>query len=125
MPHPKLPSRAVLIACAVDPSEYDWNLATKYEYPVVVPGGKPYVSNAVLRCPCGGGRRVPGQVIILRDDMAERWNDHISPVEDDSRDTLPAPEPEVSEEMKEVMYVSASDVGSIEEVVRFLDPDEE
>ncbi len=78
---PKLPIPDLLITCGCDPSEADWDLARQYDYPVVIPEGTAFRSKGNLRCPLGGGRRPPGQIVILRADTAKKFQDYIAPID--------------------------------------------
>lgn len=62
------------------PSSADFQLADRYDYPVAVPGGKPYRIAISINCLLGGGERPIGSVMLMTDDFASNKHEHLTPV---------------------------------------------
>lgn len=77
--------RAELVALCGLPkaTEQDAELARHFGYPVIVPGGKPYVTSISFNCALGGKLREAGSVVILTDAHARNKLEFLTPVEED------------------------------------------
>lgn len=87
-PSPVNPDRAKLSGLP-EATDEDLALARHFGYPVIVPGGKAYVTDVSFRCALGGGERPMGSVVILTDAHARNKMQHLTPVEDTDLPQLP------------------------------------
>lgn len=74
-------SRAPEERFGLTPTDADFALADKYDYPIAIPGAKPYfLKFTSVVCAYGGGERAMGTVILLTDAHAANKREYLRPV---------------------------------------------